>query len=93
LMLMVCGHLTHETGIKHFPYLFTHSVTNVHIYDRHFDKIIDINKDIRENKHLLYVQPFLSVNGNKNFYDYTIDDFKLHNMEIISKVGNFEIAI
>ena len=93
LMLMVCGHLTHKTGINHFPYLFSHAVTNVHIYDRHFDKILDINNDIRENQQLLCVQPFLSVNGNKDFYDYTIDDFKLHNMETISKVGNFEIAI
>lgn len=93
LMLMVCGHLTHGTGIEHVPFMFTHSVTNVHIYDRHFGKVSEMLTQVNENAELLSVQPTLLINGHKNFYDYTVDDFQLDNMKIISTVSGFEIAI
>lgn len=93
LLLMVCGHLTHTTGIDHLPFLFTHSVTNVHIYDRHMDKVAELMRDIKDNVNLLADQPTLLINGHKNFYDYTVDDFQLDNMKIISQVSGFDIAI
>jgi thymidylate synthase len=93
LMLMVCGHLTHETGIEHIPFMFTHSVTNIHIYDRHFEKVSEMLTEVNENAELLSVQPTLLINGHKNFYDYTVDDFQLDNMKIISQVSGFDIAI
>ena len=90
---MVCGHLTHETGIEHVPFLFSHAVTNVHIYDRHFTKLKEMIQDIESHQALLESQPILSIDGHKNFYDYKVEDFELSNMNIISKVSDFDIAI
>jgi len=71
LGMMVCGHLTFKTGIRYELSNFMHIVENCHIYDRHFEA----TKEILEREPILK-QPQIILTGNKNFYDYTIDDFK-----------------
>ena len=66
LQLMVCSHM----GYKHGK--FCHFVQNLHIYDRH----IDAAKELLEKKSL-DTQPYIKLKCDKNFYDFTIDDFEL----------------
>lgn len=83
LQMMVAGHLGYKVG------MFRHLVANLHIYDRH----IDAAKEIL-SKRALDDQPILEISGNKNFYDYTIDDFKVKNIKGITKIKNeLQIAI
>ena len=38
--------------------------------------------------------PYIELLENKNFYDYTIDDFKVHNVDKIMKINSqLELAI
>lgn len=82
LMMMVAGHCGYKVGN------FCHFTQNVHIYDRHYEAANEILSRTPIN-----IQPKLILSGNKNFYDYTIDDFT-----IIDNVGKkinspLEIAI
>ena len=84
LQMMVAKHCGFEVG------KFCHLVQNLHIYDRHFDAVTElINKEpLKEN------YPFIELLTDKNFYDYTIDDFKIHNMSGITKINSkLELAI
>jgi thymidylate synthase len=46
------------------------------------------------NRTPLDLQPKIVLKENKNFYDYTIDDFEIHNIEGIKKLDSkLEIAI
>lgn len=70
--LAVCGHLTQATGIKHQLGTFQHNIQNLHVYDRHLWAIDELlNREPKEE------QPKIKLLSNKNFYDYTIDDFKI----------------
>lgn len=83
LMMMVAGHLKYKVGN------FSHLVQNLHIYDRHFDAVEEIlnNKPIN-------IQPTLTLKENKNFYDYTINDFEVLNIDNIPKLSNkLEVAV
>jgi len=83
LMLMLCSH----TGYK--PGMFRHLTQNLHIYDRHFDAAYEIL-----NKRSLDTQPILKLNGNKSFYDISIDDFVVSGLDRISKIESpLELAI
>jgi thymidylate synthase len=83
LLMMICGHLGYEVGN------FMHIVENLHIYDRHFDATNELIE-----REPLNIQPILKLNENKNFYDYTIDDFIIENTENIKKIKSpLEIAI
>ena len=83
LLLMVAGHCNYKVG------KFCHLVQNLHIYDRHFDAITELL-----NKEPLDKQPKLILKENKNFYDYTIDDFEIVGTEGITKINSkLEIAI
>jgi len=83
LQLMVCSHM----GYKHGK--FCHFVQNLHIYDRH----IDAAKELLEKKSL-DTQPYIKLKCDKNFYDFTIDDFEIIGIENITKLkSNLEIAI
>lgn len=83
LQMMVAGHLNYKVGN------FCHLMQNLHIYDRHFVAVEEIL-----NKQPLDIQPKLILKENKNFYDYVIDDFKVIDIEGISKLTNkLEIAI
>ena len=82
-MMMVAGHLGYKVGT------FAHLVQNLHIYDRHFDAVQELL-----NKSPLDIQPVLELKENKNFYDYTIDDFVIKNIDGITKIeSKLEIAI
>jgi thymidylate synthase len=83
LLLMVAGHCNYKVG------KFCHLVQNLHIYDRHFDAITELL-----NKEPLDKQPKLILKENKNFYDYTIDDFEIVGTEGITKINSkLELAI
>lgn len=83
LQMMVAGHCGYKVG------KFSHLVQNLHIYDRHFDASVEL-----QFKEPLDIQPKLILNGNKNFYDYTINDFEIIGIEKITKINSkLELAI
>lgn len=83
LMMMVAGHLGYKVGS------FSHLTQNLHIYDRHMDAADEIL-----TREPLGSQPKLVLSGNKNFYDYTIDDFTVKGVKDIPKLTHkLEIAI
>lgn len=83
LMMMVAAHLGYEVGV------FAHKVQNLHIYDRH----LDAAREILEREPL-DIQPSILLKSYKDFYDYTIDDFQIHNVTGIKKIkSELEIAI
>jgi len=84
LLLMVCSHLGYKPGN------FCHLVQNLHIYDRH----IDAANEILEIVSIDNINPRIELNVNKNFYDITIDDFEIFDIENIKKINSkLEIAI
>jgi len=83
LQMMVAGHLNYRVGN------FSHIVQNLHIYDRHVDAMLELI-----DCPTLSERPMLIISGNKNFYDYTIDDFVVVNTSKIPKLNSkLEIAI
>jgi len=83
LLMMVAGHCRYKVG------KFKHLVQNLHIYDRHFDAVNELL-----SKDPLDIQPKLVLKENKNFYDYTIDDFEIVGVEGITKIkSKLELAI
>ena len=80
---MVAAHCNYKVG------KFCHLVQNLHIYDRHFDAATELL-----NKEPLDTQPKLILKDNKNFYDYTIDDFEIIGTEGITKLkSKLELGI
>lgn len=86
--MAVAGHLTFTTGIKHEVGMFVHNVENVHAYERNSWAIEEmLNRKPLE-------QPTIKLKVNKNFYDYTIDDFEITLPKGIDKLSKpLEIAI
>ena len=83
LLMMVAGHLGYKVG------KFCHLVQNLHVYDRHLDAMEEIL-----NRAPLDIQPKLILKENKNFYDYTIDDFIIIDNQGIQKLStDLEIAV
>ena len=83
LQMMVAGHCGYKVG------KFCHLVQNLHIYDRHFDASTELL-----NKEPLEIQPKLILKEDKNFYDYTINDFEIIGIDGISKINSkLELAI
>ena len=65
-----------------------HVVADAHIYDRH----IPVVKKMLENPQ--FEAPKFVMNPDiKNFYDFTVDDFKLENYEFNKLEEKFEVAI
>jgi thymidylate synthase len=82
--MMIAGHCGYKVG------KFCHLVQNLHIYDRHFGAVDELlsRKPITKNL------PYIELVENKNFYDYTIDDFKIYNLSGIKKIESpLELAI
>ena len=84
LQMMVAGHCGYKVG------KFCHLVQNLHIYDRHFDGV----SELLDRTPLGTDLPYIELTENKNFYDYTIDDFKIYNIDKIMKINSqLEMAI
>jgi len=83
LQMMVAGHCGYKIG------KFCHLVQNLHIYDRHFDYIDEITKNINPN-----INPHFKLKINKNFYDYTLEDFEFFDFNKLNPLsGKLELAI
>jgi thymidylate synthase len=84
LQMMVAGHCGYKVG------KFCHLVQNLHIYDRHFDGV----SELLDRTPLETDLPYIELTENKNFYDYTINDFKIYNVDKIMKINSqLEMAI
>ena len=84
LQMMIAGHCGYKVG------KFCHLVQNLHIYDRHFDGV----SELLDRTPLETDLPYIELTENKNFYDYTIDDFKIYNIDKIMKINSqLEMAI
>jgi thymidylate synthase len=83
LQMMIAGHCGYKIG------KFCHLVQNLHIYDRHIDAAYELL-----NKSPLDISPKLILKKNKNFYDYTIEDFEIIGTKGITKISaKLELAI
>lgn len=88
LLEMICGHLRYETGIQYKPRYFSHFVQDLHIYDRHLsalNELLEVNPSM-ENQTIELLR-------DCNFYDYTIDDFKINKIKIPKIKSTLELAI
>jgi len=83
LQMMVASHLGYKVG------KFCHYVQNLHIYDRHFPAMKEMLL-----KEPIDIQPYISLNSNKTFYEFTSGDFNIHNIDGITKLQSpLELAI
>lgn len=83
LMMMVAGHLGYNVG------KFCHYTHNLHVYDRHMEALDELL-----SKKPLEQQPYIKLKEKKNFYEYTIDDFEIGNIDGIEKIkSELELAI
>jgi thymidylate synthase len=76
LLMMVAKHC----GLK--PGKYTHFIQNVHIYDRHIEiaeKFLE--RPVSEKQPRLIFEP-----KSDNFYDFTIDDFRIEDYEPQEKI-------
>ena len=95
LQMMVASHIGYKVG------KFCHLVQNLHIYDRHMDAVKEIldREELSipsKNSQPTYIReyPSLELTTNSDFYDITIDDFKVKGIEGIQKLSQkLEIAI
>ena len=88
LTMKICGHLSFTTGLDYRVGNFMFVVENLHIYLRHEWAIEEmLNREPLE-------QPTIKLKVNKNFYDYTIDDFEITLPKGIEKLSkSLELAI
>ena len=88
LGLMICGHLTYETGLEHILNDFSVFTMDMHIYDRHefaIDELLNNESDL---------QVGIKLNSVKNFYEYTIEDFEITKPKELYKLSKqLEIAV
>lgn len=85
LMMMVARHVGLEAGV------FCHYVNNAHIYDRHVETVKELLKrePQADSENIKLV-----LNPDKtDFYDFTIDDFKMENYSPVKPNFKFELAI
>ena len=67
---------------------FVHIIADAHIYDRHIPLVKEIIK------HKSYKAPKLWIDPNvKNFYDFTVDSFKLIDYKCNEKKYKIEVAV
>lgn len=82
LLMMVASHLGYQPGV------FTHYVQNLHIYSKHMQFVENLL-----NTTPLDVQPKIELINHRDFYDFTINDFKITGIDNIPKLGKLELAI
>jgi len=88
LGLMVCGHLRFKTGKSYQLRNFSHFVQDLHIYDRHLEALDELLSITPSDEHQT-----IELLGDKNFYDYTIDDFKINKISLPKLKSNLDLAI
>lgn len=65
-----------------------HVIADCHIYDRHIDAATELLS--RES----YPAPTFWINPEiKNFYDFTVDDFRLDNYQFHEQIKNIPVAV
>ena len=80
LQKMIVGHLRTVTGLNYKVGKFSHVVTNVHIYDRHFKLADQILEEFSERLNTKERKmPELILKDDKLFHDYELSDFELIN--------------
>lgn len=83
LQMMIAEHCGYRVG------KFAHYINNLHIYDRHLNGANEVLY-----KEPLNQQPKIELKCNKNFYDFNVDDFKIHGKKNITDIeSELEIAI
>jgi len=82
LQMMIAGHLGLEVG------KFTVFTNNLHIYDRHIAAAYEILRKMPKN-----IQPSIKLLDKKNFFQYTIEDFKVENAVDEKIIAPLELAI
>lgn len=87
LQHMICGHLRHKGMDIHVGY-FSHFVQNLHIYDRHIEAAKEILSRKCETN-----QGLIGIMTDKNFYEYTIEDFEIFQPKVEKINSPIEIAI
>ena len=95
LQMMVASHVGYKVG------KFCHLVQNLHVYDRHMDAVKEIldREELSipsKNTQPTFIReyPSLELTTNLDFYNITIDDFKVKGIEGIQKLSQkLEIAI
>ena len=95
LQMMVASHVGYKVG------KFCHLVQNLHVYDRHMDAVKEIldREELSipsKNSQPTFIReyPSLELTTNLDFYNITIDDFKVKGIEGIQKLSQkLEIAI
>ena len=76
LMMMVAHHCHLKPG------MYTHFIQNVHLYDRHYEIAKEIiSRPSSEEQPILIFEP-----KSDNFYDFTIDDFRVENYNPQEKI-------
>lgn len=86
LMMMVAKHCALEIGV------FAHYTHNLHIYDRHFEQANTLIKRFEDNPDLPQVQLILETDKS-NFFDFTLEDFKIENYNPIKPQLKFDLGI
>lgn len=96
LGLMICGHLTYKTGVKHILKSMKYDVDNMHYYDRHEEmvkEILSIDPEIIVNELSKEDEEFsLELSSNKNFFDYSFKDFIIKKPSIINLYSSLPVA-
>lgn len=87
LLMMVARHTGYKSG------KFTHFVANEQIYDRHINASRELLNRYENGKNNGKLVTMVFESKSNNFYDFTIDDFKLMNYEPIKPQITLELGI
>lgn len=88
LALMIAGHLRFHTNKNYQLRNKGHYTHDLHIYDRHLNALDELLE--REPSNEMQTIELLS---DKDFYDYTIEDFKINKIKIDNIKSNLDLAI
>lgn len=91
LGMMICSHLNHHSEFHYHMGNLLHIINDFHIYDRHLQYIDEV---LERPSELDVLQPSLSLNVAKDFYNITWEDFVIRDYEKPQPLsGELEIAI
>ena len=88
LGLMICGHLRHKTNKPYQLRNFAHLVQDLHIYDRHFDALNELLERTPSEE-----MQTIELLVDKDFYEYTIEDFKINKIKIDKIKSDLDLAV